>query len=115
MPADNAAQRPGAHRKLLLDCQCVGSCAVLGVDDWGDVANHPDDPPWSWSFEFYSRAGSGPGTLRYRLRLAWQIIRGQDHFLECVCLDGDDLLKLRSFIDESLPPRITDTNWTATA
>lgn len=75
---------------------------MLGVDDWGDSASFPDDEPWAWSFEFFNRAGSGPGTLGYRIKLAWRILLGHDHFIEAVCLDGNDVAKLRDFLNEGL-------------
>jgi hypothetical protein len=34
---------------------CIGTCGYLAIDDWGE----PGDDLYSWTVEFYTRAGSG--------------------------------------------------------
>lgn len=106
LEAASAAVSGGSHRTLELRCRCVGTCAILGVDDWGDAHKRPDDEPWNWTFEFFTRSGGGTGTLRHRIKNAFAILLGRDHFIDCVCLDGTDVQRLLDFLHESLPPRI---------
>lgn len=97
-----------SDKSIKLDCECIGRCSVLCVDfdKYGT-----DERTWSW--DFYTNSGYVTG-WRHRLRIIWNLLRGQEHYFHGTVHTAEDMLRLRAFLDETLPAAASPHGLTVT-
>lgn len=90
-----------SQRKLALPCDCAGTCTVMLVSELGAWGNDPQEI----YVDFYEHLTLS-GSVRKRVRLAWQVLRGKeavDHGL--VFDEAEKLWRLVDFLVAILPSR----------
>lgn len=84
---------------IKLDCDCAGRCSVLCVDfDKYDESEH------TWSWDFYTNSGYDHSWY-HRVRIAWNVLRGKDHYFHGTVHTVKDMERLRSFLNQTLPSK----------
>lgn len=78
--------------RFFIPCGCVGGCTILGIDRFQFEG---DD---EWWFEFYTRVGE-KSSFWYRAKVAWKVLWGQNHYLDSLCWNNEEIQQLRDFID----------------
>lgn len=85
-------------RQISLPCDCAGSCSVVLVTDWDPVDGDPRDL-YIDMYEHVQVAGS----LHRRLRIAWNVLRGREPYMQGVSFtDRVKVKRLRDFLTECL-------------
>lgn len=85
-------------RRLMLPCDCVGTCTVLVVSEW----ESSDELPEETYFELYEHIRA-QGRWRDRLRVAWAVLRGREPYTHGTAfIDTDKLVQLRDFLTDCL-------------
>ena len=84
-------------QSLKLDCDCIGRCSVLRVD-----FEKYDDGPEAWSWDFYTNSGY-THSFRHRLRIAWNVLRGAEHYFHGTVHLREEMERLQNFLEETLP------------
>lgn len=76
------------NNKILIACECAGTCGYLVVDKW-------DDENEFWA-EFY--VVPQKATIRWRLRNAWRSLLGQPTYDPCICVGPDESKRLKEYL-----------------
>ena len=79
----------------LTPCSCVGTCGVVVVTEW----DAEDDSPEEWFAEMYQHIATRKG-MRDRVRVAWAVLRGRDPYTHGICLQHEEIVGLRDFLNE---------------
>ena len=76
-------------------CSCVGDCSVAIITEW----DAEDASPETWFVEMYQHIQTRKG-IRDRLRVVWAVLRGREPYTHGLCLQHDEILGLRDFLNE---------------
>lgn len=72
---------------VIVPCECAGRCTIAVFQRFHWAA--PDET----FIELYTRIGD-KSDFRYRLKQAWNILWGKDHYLDAICISKEDELAL---------------------
>ena len=82
-----------ADRSIRVECECAGSCTILGIDEWTW-----GDEPTERFVEVWTKGGGK--SLRGRLKVALRVLLGRDHYLDALVLSDEDAARLSKFLAE---------------
>lgn len=86
-------RQSGKHGTFRCECGCT--FVTFDIYRWNKDASHTVD------LEFWTHVGKA--SLRWRLKTAWRVLTGGDHYLDAVSVDEDQAKELRDFLVEKLP------------
>ncbi len=82
--------------KVMMRCVCGCSVLVVDFDDY-DLP----EPRWSWEF---CTSTCYEGSLRHRLRVIWNLLRGTSDYLHGTVHTVGDMRRLHALLTRTLPP-----------
>jgi hypothetical protein len=84
--------------KLAIPCEC--GCSVVVFMELDAFKEDPQE----FFAEFYTMVRP---PFRERFKTAWAVFRDKDHYLHDVVIDKDALVKVRDFLEKTLPKEPT--------
>lgn len=79
---------------MTIPCSC--GCSVVSVVEFEEIGEEPRE----FYAEFYTMACP---SLGHRLKTAWQVFRGKEHWIHDVCLTKEGLTELRDYLNQIMP------------
>jgi hypothetical protein len=94
---------PGSGQ-FSLACGCAGRCSILHIERFAPF----QDESAGWYFDFFTRRGER-SSLGWRIKLAWKVLIGRDHFCEATMWSDEEIEGLRRFLNGYVPIRYAPT------
>lgn len=95
---------PG-YGQLSLPCGCAGHCSILHIERFAPFKDDPSE----WYWEFFTRYGER-SSWWWRIKLAWKVLWGRDHFCNATTWSDAEIEPLRRFLNGHVPVSYAPNN-----